>query len=161
MNLTYIFIAIWCATLIAAAISDLRSFRIPNLLSGILILLFVIAQLIDSSSVFPLWNVVHFGVALIVGMFLFSRGWIGGGDAKLYAATALWFATSGAALLLFFTTIAGGLLAILYILARLTGLRKNVPKQDRRIPYGLAIAVGGVFTATYLGWFSVFANLPR
>ena len=160
MNITYIFIAIWCATLVAAAISDLRAFRIPNMLSGILILLFVIAQIIDSSAVFPLWNIVHFGVALIVGMFLFSRGWIGGGDAKLYAATALWFATNAAIALLFFTTIAGGLLAILYILARLTGLRKNVPKQDRRIPYGVAIAVGGIFTAAYAGWFSVFPNLP-
>ena len=160
MNITYIFIAIWCATLVAAAISDLRAFRIPNMLSGILILLFVIAQIIDSSAVFPLWNIVHFEVALIVGMFLFSRGWIGGGDAKLYAATALWFATNAAIALLFFTTIAGGLLAILYILARLTGLRKNVPKKDRRIPYGVAIAVGGIFTAAYAGWFSVFANLP-
>ena len=160
MNITYIFIAIWCATLIAAAISDLRAFRIPNILSGILVLLFIIAQIIASNAVIPWGNILHFGVALLVGMFLFSRGWIGGGDAKLYAATALWFATNAAIALLFFTTIAGGLLAILFIIARLTGLRKNVAKQDRRIPYGVAIAAGGFFTAAYVGWFSVFANLP-
>ena len=160
MNITYIFIAIWCATLVAAAISDLRAFRIPNILSGILVLLFIIAQIIDSNAVIPWGNILHFGVALLVGMFLFSRGWIGGGDAKLYAATALWFATNAAIALLFFTTIAGGLLAILFIIARLTGLRKNVAKKDRRIPYGVAIAAGGFFTAAYVGWFSVFANLP-
>ena len=160
MNITYIFIAIWCATLIAAAISDLRAFRIPNILSGILVLLFIIAQIIASNAVIPWGNILHFGVALLVGMFLFSRGWIGGGDAKLYAATALWFATNAAIALLFFTTIAGGLLAIVFIIARLTGLRKNVAKQDRRIPYGVAIAAGGFFTAAYVGWFSVFANLP-
>jgi prepilin peptidase CpaA len=160
MNITYIFIAIWCATLIAAAISDLRAFRIPNILSVVLILLFIIAQIIDSSAGIPWGNFLHFGVALLIGMFLFSRGWIGGGDAKLYAATALWFSTNGAIALLFFTTFAGGLLAILFIVARLTGLRKNVPKKDRRIPYGVAIAAGGIFTAAYVGWFSVFANLP-
>lgn len=159
MNLMYIFMAVWVATLLASAISDLRAYRIPNLLPGILILLFVIFQLVDSSAGVPWENIIHFGVTLIVGMFLFSRGWIGGGDAKLYAATALWFAANGAAALLFFTTISGALLAMLFIVARLAGLRKNVPKQDRRIPYGVAIAAGGIITAAFFGWSTIFSNL--
>lgn len=159
MNLFYLFIAIWTGTLIIAAVSDLRAYRIPNILPGILILLFIVAQLVDSSSDVPWENIAHFGATLIVGMFLFSRGWIGGGDAKLYAATALWFAANGAAALLFFTTISGALLALLFIVARMTGLRKNIPKEDRRIPYGVAIATGGIITAAFLGWPNVFANL--
>ena len=159
MNTSYIIIAIWVATLAAAAISDLRAFRIPNFLPGVLILLFGVVQLVDSSTALPLENIAHFGGTLIIGMFLFSRGWIGGGDAKLYSSTALWFSANGVVPLLFFTTISGALLALLFIAARLTGLRKNVPKQDRRIPYGLAIAAGGIITAAFLGWSSVFANL--
>lgn len=160
MNVTFIFITIWVATLFAAAISDLRAYRIPNALPGILMLLFGVAQIMDSSAMVPWSNIAHFGIALIVGMFLFSRGWIGGGDAKLYAATALWFALNGAVMLLFFTTIAGGVLAAAFIAARLSGLRKNVPKADRRIPYGVAIATGGVITANFVGWPLIFANLP-
>jgi prepilin peptidase CpaA len=160
MNVTTLFIAIWVAMLLAAAISDLRAYRIPNALPGILILLFGVAQIMDSSATVPWSNLAHFGISLIVGMFLFSRGWIGGGDAKLYAATALWFAWNGAVTLLFFTTIAGAVLAAAFIAARLLGLRKNIPKKDRRIPYGVAIAIGGVMSASFVGWPVLFANLP-
>jgi prepilin peptidase CpaA len=160
MNVTTLFIAIWVAMLLAAAISDLRAYRIPNALPGILILLFGVAQIMDSSATVPWSNLAHFGISLIVGMFLFSRGWIGGGDAKLYAATALWFAWNGAVTLLFFTTIVGAVLAAAFIAARLLGLRKNIPKKDRRIPYGVAIAIGGVMSASFVGWPVLFANLP-
>ena len=160
MNVTTLFIAIWVAMLLAAAISDLRAYRIPNALPGILMLLFGVAQIMDSSATVPWSNLAHFGISLIVGMFLFSRGWIGGGDAKLYAATALWFAWNGAVTLLFFTTIVGAVLAAAFIAARLLGLRKNIPKKDRRIPYGVAIAIGGVMSASFVGWPVLFANLP-
>jgi prepilin peptidase CpaA len=159
MDLSYIIIAIWTGTLILAAVSDLRAYRIPNILPAILILLFGAVQMLDANANVPWENIAHFGVTLMVGMFLFSKGWIGGGDAKLYAATALWFAVNGAAALVFFTTIAGALLAVLFIVARIAGLRKNISKGDRRIPYGVAIAVGGVLTAAFSGWSSVFANL--
>jgi hypothetical protein len=40
------------------------------------------------------------------------------------------------------------------------GLRKNIPKKDRYIPYGVAIAIGGVVSASFVGWPVLFANLP-
>lgn len=159
MNLFNIVLTIWLGTLIAAAICDLRAFRIPNILPGILILLFGLMQIIEPSAIVPWENIAHFCVTLITGMFLFSRGWVGGGDAKLYAATSLWLPASSALAMLFFTTISGAVLAGLFIIARLVGLRKNVPKQDRRIPYGVAIAAGGIGTAAFLDWSPLFANL--
>lgn len=159
MEFKYIMIAIWVLTLIAAAVSDLRSFRIPNYLPGILILLFGINTVIAGVDA-SLWeNLFHFLVALIIGMGLFGRGWIGGGDAKLYAAVALWFNWTGAVVLIFATTIAGLLLAISFVAARMLGLRKNVPKNDRRIPYGVAIAAGGILTAAWQGWDRIFPAL--
>lgn len=156
MQASYVIIAIWALTLIAAAISDLRSFRIPNYFPGIVILLFGICHGLAGFSA-ALWeNLFHFLVALIVGMFLFSRGWIGGGDAKLYAAVALWFSWAGAVALIFMTTTAGLLLAIAFIAARMLGLRKNTPKEDRRIPYGVAIAAGAILSAAWSGWSSIF-----
>ena len=159
MQTTYVVIAVWVFTLVAAAISDLRSFRIPNYLPVILILLFGIS---GALAEFPasLWeNLFHFLAALIIGMVLFSRGWIGGGDAKLYAAVAIWFNWAGAVALIFTTTIAGLLLAVSFIALRIMGLRKNVPKEDRRIPYGVAIAAGGILSAAWTGRDRIFSGL--
>jgi prepilin peptidase CpaA len=162
MGVVQIGMAIWIATLVLAAISDMRAFRIPNIYPAILILLFVVMQGFAGFSGFPdqLWSqLFHFITALVVGMVLFAKGWIGGGDAKLYAAVALWFNFSGGVALLFMTSISGLVLAIMLIAARMAGLRKNVPKEDRRIPYGIAIAVGAVACASWVGWNTLFVGL--
>jgi prepilin peptidase CpaA len=159
MPTIYIVSAVWVLTLAAAAVSDLRFFRIPNYLPGILIMLFGINHILAAFPVSVWENLSHFLAALIIGMVLFSRGWIGGGDAKLYATVAIWFNWAGAVTLIFTTTIAGLLLAVSFMAARLIGLRKNVPKEDRRIPYGVAIAVGGVLSAAWNGWDRIFPTL--
>lgn len=156
MQIQNITIAIWTITLIAAAISDFRSFRIPNFLPAILIVLFGIVYGVGGFAGASWENLLHFLVALVAGMILFGRGWIGGGDAKLYAAAALWFNWAGAVTLLFMTTIAGLILAVTFIGARMSGLRKNVPKADRRIPYGVAIATGAILNAAWIGWQTIF-----
>lgn len=156
METNLVIAAIWGITLIAAAISDLRSFRISNVFPIIIIALFLVNHAMAGFSG-ALWpNLLHFLIALAVGMFLFGRGWLGGGDAKLYASVALWFNWSGAAALIFMTTMAGLLLTIGFIVVRKMGLRKNVAKEDRRIPYGVAIAAGGTLTAAWRGWDTVF-----
>jgi Flp pilus assembly protein protease CpaA len=58
--------------------------------------------------------------------------------------------------LIFLTGVAGLLLAFVFIGARMTGLRKHVPKEDRRIPYGVAIAAGAILTAVWSGWRTIF-----
>jgi Flp pilus assembly protein protease CpaA len=64
--------AIWAVTLCAAALSDLRSFRIANAFPAILILLFVVIHSVSGFSG-ALWaNLLHFLLALVVGMILFS-----------------------------------------------------------------------------------------
>ena len=159
MGVVQIGMAIWIATLVLAAISDMRAFRIPNIYPAILILLFVLMQGFSGFSD-QLWvQLLHFIAALVVGMALFAKGWIGGGDAKLYAAVALWFNFSGGVALLFMTSISGLVLAIMLIAARMAGLRKNVPKEERRIPYGVAIAVGAVASASWVGWSTLFFGL--
>lgn len=156
MQPNHAIIAIWVITLVAAALSDLRSFRIANIFPAIPLLLFPVAHGLAgfSSALWP--NILHFLLALAVGMALFAKGWIGGGDAKLYAAAALWFDWSGAVALIFLTGVAGLLLALAFIAARKMGLRKDVPKDDRRIPYGVAIAAGAIASASWSGWTAIF-----
>lgn len=156
-------VVIWAITLLTAAYSDTRSFRIPNLLPAILLVLFAVHHGFAGYSA-ALWpNLAHFALALVIGMVLFARRWIGGGDAKLYAAAALWFNWSGAVTLLLMTTLAGLFLAMVYVTLRMTGLRRAkkdaeaTPKHtDRRIPYGVAIAVGALLNVAWVGWSAVF-----
>jgi prepilin peptidase CpaA len=94
------------------------------------------------------------GFAVLVLTFaLFSRGWIGGGDAKLAAATALWL---GWALILDYSLIAsvlGGVLTVGLILGRRTHLPSWAARLDwvarlhhpeSGVPYGIALAIAGL-----------------
>jgi prepilin peptidase CpaA len=163
MNISVIAIAMWAITLVAASISDLRAFRISNIFPAIIIVLFVVFHAISGFSYLLLPNFLHFLLALAVGMLLFGKGWIGGGDAKLYAVVALWFNWNGAVALIFLTTFSGLLLAIAFVVGRMLGIRRNrantdkpKTKMERRIPYGVAIALGAVLTASWVGWTAVF-----
>lgn len=163
MVITVISIIIWIVTLATAAISDLRTFRISNIFPTIVIVLFLVLHAISGFSLVMLPNAWHFLMALAIGMLLFGMGWIGGGDAKLYAAVALWFDWNGAIALVLFTTLSGLLLAIVFVVARLSGIRRqqqgnDKPKSriERRIPYGVAIAIGAILTASFVGWSAIF-----
>jgi prepilin peptidase CpaA len=140
---------------IVAALKDLSSFTIPNWISAALALGFVPSALIVHA---PLGAIgLSFGVgvgvlALAAGMFAF--GWIGGGDAKLMAAAALWVGLKGLAPFALYTGIAGGALALGLIAMRSAWIRPFAeagPAWTRRLatpgeaaPYGVAIAVGAL-----------------
>lgn len=131
--------------LLGAAYSDLRLFRIPNMMPALLLVLYATYLAVTEGANFSWWNFAHFGVALAVGMGLFAIKWIGGGDAKLYAAAALWFPLQVGHWLMFCVGISGGVLAILFILTRrFTRGADGKKRTDRRIPYGVAIAVGTI-----------------
>jgi prepilin peptidase CpaA len=128
--------------LMVAAWTDFRTFRIANIWPVALILLFGGLLLFGGGVDQPLWHLAHFGIALVVGMLLFAVRWIGGGDAKLYAGVALWFPLSTAPALLLATTLAGLVLAIIYVLTRRWVAKEK--RKDRRIAYGVAIAIGAI-----------------
>ena len=65
-------------------------------------------------------------VMLIAGFALFAAGIFGGGDAKLLAASALWFGWPGIARYIFVVALLGGLLALVIL-----GLRRFAPKLDQ------------------------------
>ena len=141
--------------LLVAAASDLRYRRIPNLIPALIVLLFIVGWLLGFPFTGPWWaHGFHFVAALLVGMLLFRFGWFGGGDAKLYAACALWFSFSDALLLMFVTTASGAVIVLVRALAIVArsifgspGAPPDGPRQrraPRTIPYGIAIAAGGI-----------------
>jgi prepilin peptidase CpaA len=148
-----ILIVILAACCIAlAAVSDVRFFRIPNIYPALILLLFLGSRLIWGFSPADWPHLMHFAITLAVGMLLFKMGWVGGGDAKLYSAAAIWFTGLNAALLIFATGLAGLVLAIFYVARRKLKTQKDTRKRaERRIPYGVAIAGGAVIIGVIEG----------
>ena len=149
---TLMLLAILPALAIVAGLKDLTSMTIPNWISGLLILGFFPTALI--SGLAPMEMAAHVGVgllALFVGAGVFALRWIGGGDAKLIAASCLWLGLSGSGMFLLWTGVFGGLFCLALLFARFYArpyvgafpgwtVRLLEPKGD--IPYGVAIAAG-------------------
>lgn len=94
---------------IVGALRDLTSFTIPNWISGLLILAFFPAALLVGIAPMAIGAHLLIGLgALAVGIGMFALRWIGGGDAKLFAAAALWLGAPAALAYVVMTGLAGG-----------------------------------------------------
>jgi prepilin peptidase CpaA len=143
------------ALVVVAALKDATSFTIPNWISLALIAAFVPAALVSGASLASIGLCLAVGVgALVAGMGMFAAGWIGGGDAKLFAASALWLGWPAVFPFMLTTGMAGGALTLGLLSLRsgwfepvLAGSPAWVRKlgaQGGDIPYGVAIAVGAL-----------------
>ncbi|HLZ78709.1 MAG TPA: prepilin peptidase, partial [Sphingomonas sp.] len=150
----------WAFILIvaAAAVQDIVTFRISNIFFLLLIALFG-AWIVATGEYDILQNLAVFGVTLGIGTLLFARGWLGGGDVKLLAATALWFNFAQGLGLLAAITLGGGLLALLLVVARRMlpvslyhRRRWPILQPKGPIPYGLAIAAGAIVASQMTGF---------
>jgi len=146
LGITLILLVVLSAVIIGAAIEDSRRFTISNRWVLAVLLLFIPYAVLAWGSLHIVWNLVHFAIALGVGMSLFALKWFGGGDVKLYAALALWFPLQEGARLLASVGCAGFLVVLFYVLflrfRSADGQRSSI--RTRRIPYGVAIAMGGL-----------------
>jgi prepilin peptidase CpaA len=148
-------ILIFPALVITAALRDVVSYTIPNWISAALVAAFPVAALAQGLPLQTMGINLGVGVAaLILGMVMFAMRWIGGGDAKLFAAAALWLGWPAVPVYLGVTGIAGGAVAVGLLSLRsplVAGYVVNSPAWLRRlaepgenVPYGVAIAVGGL-----------------
>lgn len=136
--------AILAGLLAWAAWQDLTRLRIPNAASLAIAALFP-AFAYSAPTAFPWMMALVIGAGMLaLGVIAFNTGWIGGGDAKLLAATALWAGPERLLDFLFVTAIAGGALGVLALVsARLVGVSIGA-LGDGKLPYGVAIAAGGI-----------------
>lgn len=137
-----------------AAATDLLTMTVPNRLALALAAgFFVVAPLVGFGWTDIGLHVALALAALIVTFVLFSFGWIGGGDAKLFAATCLWFGPEAIFTYSIYTALLGGALTLLLVFWRnlplplmLTSqgwlVRLHSPKEG--VPYGIALAVAGL-----------------
>src|ERR1700689_4960199 len=102
-----------------AASSDLFTMTIANRVSLILLAGFGLLAGLTGMTAFDLLSHVAAAAAVLVVVFIFfSRGWIGGGDAKLAAATVLWLGLAHLADYLFYASSFGGVLTLMIIYFR-------------------------------------------
>lgn len=133
---------------------DLASFTIPNSLSLALIAAFAAFAVVTHMALPAIgMHLVAGFVGLVVGFTLFALGYIGGGDAKLFASTALWLGLSDLASYALIATVMGGALALLLMGARSLPLPLFMSREawlvrlhDAKsgIPYGVALAAGAL-----------------
>lgn len=132
---------------------DLTARRLPNWLCALTTSAGLAWLGFDQNAAAAGWAAVHALIALVAGMGLFGFGWIGGGDAKFYAACAAWFPLSAGLFLLTSVSLAGLLLVLGWFgYRRFTRRRQNRKIGDfAMVPYGLAVAVGAVAARAMLG----------
>lgn len=133
---------------------DAFDMTIPNWISGLLIVSFIVLALTAGMTLDQLGIHILIGfVMLIVGMILFSFGGFGGGDAKLIAAGALWMGWPAIINFLLYLSLAGGVLTLFILFFRRVPLPNVIEKTewiarlhrvDVGIPYGIGIAAGGL-----------------
>lgn len=134
---------------VVGAVWDMVKFEIPDELSIIII---VLAALYGLTTPGFGW-LSHIAAPLIffaIGLLLFARGWMGGGDIKLLTALSAWTGLAGLPLFLVGTALAGGLLAFVLLVGR----RLNADAQGPRLfhpgaplPYAVAILGGTAYFA--------------
>jgi prepilin peptidase CpaA len=137
-----------------AASSDLLTMRISNRLVALLVGGFFAVALVAGLPLETIGMHLLAAAAVLAGAFLcFAFGWIGGGDAKLAAATVLWVGLAMTLPYLVYAALLGGGLTLLILAVRrwpLPGALGRIAWIDRLhdsrtgVPYGIALAVAGI-----------------
>jgi prepilin peptidase CpaA len=147
-------LTIFPGTMALAAATDFFTMTVPNRFALVLVAGFLVAAPLVSLG----WPEIglHFGLAvaaLVVTFTLFSFAWIGGGDAKLFAATCLWVGPAALLSYSVFSALIGGALTLALLFWRGVPLpemlisqnwlvRLHDPKEG--VPYGIALAAAGL-----------------
>ena len=151
-----------------AASSDLLTMRIANWLVAILVAAYFVLALwaglpLDQIGI----SIAAAAIVLAVAFAFFAFGWIGGGDAKLVAATTLWVGFGTMFQYLIYAALLGGALTFLILVLRRYPLPAMLQKQrwlDRLhdtksgVPYGIALAIAALLVYPETAIFIRFAG---
>ncbi|MCW5690748.1 MAG: prepilin peptidase [Pseudolabrys sp.] len=155
-------VVLFPALMAFAASSDLLTMTISNRLSLALSAGFLVLALAAGMPLAAIgMHVAAAAAVLVVGFIFFARGWIGGGDAKLFAATALWFGFDHLLDYALYASIFGGALTLALLQFRKLPLPQALTRhpwimrlhEERGgIPYGIALAAAALIIYPKTGW---------
>ena len=137
-----------------AASSDLLTMTISNKLNLALVVCYFALAAASDQSIDTILVHIACGLCMLAITFsLFCAGWMGGGDAKLAAATALWMGFPLSIEYAVAASFLGGLLTMAVLFFRTKTLPDFLLQQkwiarlhdkETGIPYGIALAAGGL-----------------
>ena len=153
--------------LLYVAVIDIATRLIDNEICLILALLGIASQFATQTHVTE--SLLAATILFLLLIIVYQRGWIGGGDVKLLVALAIGLPLMGVIQLLTITALAGGVLALAHLVMRLlpdprpapagSSLLRRVYAVERwrnlrqaPLPYGVAIACGGIWTVFSRGF---------
>ena len=158
-------LALFPAMMAFAASSDFLTLTISNRVSLILVGGFVALAAIGGVSAADVLSHLAAGCVVLVAAFsLFARGIIGGGDAKLAAATALWLGFDHLLPYLLYASLLGGALSVGLIWFRMTPLpdwlarhdwAQRLHGKDAGVPYGIALAAAALAVYPQTPWMAI------
>ncbi len=145
-----------------AASSDLFTMTIANRVSLILVGGFGLLAVMTGMTAADMLSHAGAAAAVLAVVFVFfTCGWIGGGDAKLAAATVLWLGFANLADYLLFASLFGGALTLLIIQFRAMPLpqlfigrewAERLHRRDGGVPYGIALAAAALLVYPQTEW---------
>ena len=148
-----------------AASSDLFTMTISNRVTLILVAgFFALALFTGMNLNVVLWHTVAALAVLAVTFTFFAQGWIGGGDAKLAAATALWLGFDHLLPYFIYASLLGGALTVALLYFRLAPLpvwlaqaqwAQRLHGKDAGVPYGLALAAAALAVYPDTPWMAL------
>ena len=146
----------YAAALCYGCISDIKSLKIPNAVSVIVLALFFLNWLGAAPGEDLTKHLIVAGAALFLGFGIYVAGFMGAGDIKLITALMLWAGTRDGFAFLIVMTLIGGIFASLLLIARKSmavwpSAQNYIPSRRLRMwaqrgifPYGIAICTAGV-----------------
>ena len=145
-----------------AAASDLVTMTISNRISLLLGAGFVALALLSGMGLHEILSHAGAGLSVLAVAFVcFAMGWIGGGDAKVAAAAALWFGFGNLLDYLVYVSLFGGALTLLLLQFRQWPLPAvlhgqswlmRLHSKESGIPYGIDIALGALLIYPETDW---------
>lgn len=147
-------LVIFPAAMAYAAASDLVTMTIPNWICLLLLAVFgLCAAMVGFGWTASAWHLAAGALVLVVCFGMFAAGWIGGGDAKLAAVTALWIGFDQLLPYLFIASLGGGLLTAAILKLRTMPLpavasgwnwAQRLHDVKQGVPYGIALALAAL-----------------
>ncbi len=145
--------AMFPGSMVLSASMDFLTMTIPNPIPAALTLGYFVLAAGCLSPQAILYDVSCGFTILVMTFAMFTFRWIGGGDAKLAAATALWMGWGSILDYGVAASLCGGLLTLGLLMARarpLPTIFAQIPgvarlhDRESGVPYGIALAVAGL-----------------
>lgn len=143
---------IFAVPLLLACYTDFDRMKIPNWVSLAMAAGFFLTLPLTWAGLPTFGEHLTIGaIFFCAGFAMFAFGWLGGGDAKLMAAIALWLDWGSVANFIIYTTLVGAALGIALILSRKfmpmflqsNALVTKLHQGGKDMPYAFALAAGG------------------